>query len=158
MKKQSFIHRDSKLRLLSLKLSSNPEATVVDDPEGIDGKINQGTDGRKYYLAEFEDPENPFNPTRLRVVAQNSDSQGNGVWRVPAPKRMMTFKGKEIPAGIVTQYVEPYVVNDRTVETYTTVVFKHEIVEQVFERAGHTIVGVDSDVTITKDADLGILS
>jgi hypothetical protein len=153
MKKQSFIKADRQLRLIDVKLSSNPEAMVEDDKNGVNGKINVASDGRKYYIAEFADPDNPFNPSRTRVISQNTGTGGINVWRVPAPKAMLAFKGKNIPADIVTQFVEPYTIGDRVMDVYTTVVFRHEIVEHVFARAGHQIVGVEIEDTVQVGAD-----
>lgn len=152
MKNQSFVNPNAKLKLEKIALSENPEAKVVDDPDGLKGKINEGVDGRKYYIAHFSDPHNPFIPQRIRVVAQTTNSAGEPVWRVPNAKQMASFIGKEIPGAIVTRMVEPYVVDeDRDpVDSYTTVVFGNEPIEQVFARAGHQIIGVD---TVTVEAD-----
>ena len=54
------ITTEAKLQLVSLRLSSNPESNVVEDTDGIDGQLNMTSDGRKYYIASFRDPENPF--------------------------------------------------------------------------------------------------
>jgi hypothetical protein len=153
MKAQSFIHPNAKLRLVNVKLSQNPDAKVENFADGIDGKINVGEDGRQYYIAEFEDPENFLAPTRTKVLSQSSSPSGENQWRVPNPKKLRTFMGKEVPAAIITRFVEPYVVGERTVDTYTTIVLRGEIIEQVFQRAGHIIVGVTADENVPTGAD-----
>jgi hypothetical protein len=150
MKTQSFINPNSKLRLVGVKLSSNTEAKVEKDSDGINGKINVGVDGRKYYLAEFEDPENFMAATRMRVVSQ-SGSEGAASWRLPSPKKMLANVGRDLPGAIITRFVEPYEVNGRMVDTYSTIVFGGEIIENVFQKAGHIIIGTTPDPTIVKD-------
>ena len=62
------ISAEAKLLLTSLRLSSKPDATVVDDKDGIDGKLNLTSDGRMYYIATFRDPSNPFGVERTTAL------------------------------------------------------------------------------------------
>ena len=140
----SQIHEDAKLKLVSMRLSANPEATLVDDTDGIDGKLNLTKDGRKYYIAIFQDPSNPFGVERYRVISQQSDSAGNAVWRSGNPALIKQFVGKLIPGDLVTKDVEEYIVGDNTVSQYTCVVLKGESIETIFRQQGHEL-GSETD-------------
>lgn len=122
-----------KIKLLGLRLSSNPNATV--DPSG---KFNVTSDGRLYLIAEFSDPNNPFGGIKRRTISQQFDSNGNPVWNINIAE-VRSLIGQQIDGQIITSVVEPYDVNGRSVSTYTTVVFAHENVETVFKNAGHPI-------------------
>jgi|10_taG_2_1085330.scaffolds.fasta_scaffold00131_35 hypothetical protein len=133
------ISAEAKLLLTSLRLSSKPDATVVDDKDGIDGKLNLTSDGRKYYIATFRDPSNPFGVERTRVIAQTTDSADNPVWKSGNPSLIKNFIGKPIPGDIVTRQVPAYMVGDRTVDSCSLVVLKNEAISSVFKSNGHDL-------------------
>ena len=143
----SQINDDAKLKLVSMRLSANPEATLVDDTEGIDGKLNLTKDGRKYYIAIFQDPTNPFGVERYRVISQQSDANNNPVWRSGYPSLIKQFIGKLIPGDLVTNTVEEYTVGLNTVSQYTCVVLKGESIETIFKQQGHELEPTHSEST-----------
>jgi len=149
----STISEDAKLKLTSMRLSANPEATTVEDTDGIEGKLNLTKDGRKYYIATFQDPTNPFGVERYRVISQQTDSAGNAVWRSGNPAQIKQFVGKLIPGDIVSNEVEEYTVGDNTVNFYSCVVLKGENIETIFKQQGHEIGGTsDEDYDAILDA------
>lgn len=122
------------LKLNSLRLSSNPEAQLSDDK-----KFNVTSDGRLYLIAEFENPDNPFGGVVRRTIAQQFAADGTTpVWKVNI-ESIRSFVGKTLAGEVVTKSVPAYVIGERTVTSYTTVVFAHENVETVFRNAGHEI-------------------
>lgn len=123
------------LKVLKLSLSTVESAVVVDAPEtmgikGLEGKLNKMKDGRLYYMAYFQDPENPFAPVQKRMM-----SQANlGEWKAGAPEQVGLFIGKTIKGSrIVSAMVEPYDLNGEVRDRYTTVVLPHETVESAFK-------------------------
>ena len=151
------INADSRLILKSLRLSSNPDKPVNDMEEGVNGKINTTSDGRGYFIAEFQDPSNPFAVTRSRVIQQQKDSVGNAVWRGPSPRDLSAWVGKQLPGEFVTRTVEPYTIGTETITSYTTVVLKNEMVTTVFRQAGHNVLingAVDTPSTVVEDVPL----
>lgn len=117
------------IKLVALRLSSNPNATV-------DGKFNVTSDGRKYLMAEFINPKNPFGGIVRRMIAQQFDSNGNAYWKVnPSDLHV----GETYEGDIVTSKVPAYDVNGRTVTTYTCVKFAHENIDTVLRNAGHAV-------------------
>ncbi len=148
------ISADSRLILKSLRLSSNPAKPVADMEEGVNGKINMTSDGRGYFIAEFQDPSNPFAVTRSRVIQQQKDTAGVAVWRGPSPRDLSTWVGKQLPGEFITRSVEPYSIGDSTATSYTTVVLKNEMVNTVFRQAGHDVVingAVDAVHTVVEE-------
>jgi len=135
----STINEDAKLKLTSMRLSANPEATTVEDTAGIEGKLNLTKDGRKYYIATFQDPTNPFGVERYRVISQQTDSAGNAVWRSGNPAQIKQFIGKLIPGDIVSKEVDEYTVGGNTVNWYSCVVLKGENIETIFRQQGHEL-------------------
>lgn len=123
------------LTLLNTRKSNNPESKI-DSKTGM----NITSDGRLYYIAEFQDPNNPFSPKREKVIAQQFDSIGNPIWKGGDPSVIKTFVGKQVAGEIVTKQVEAYQVAERIATTYTAVVLAHENVETVFRNAGHPLV------------------
>lgn len=139
------------LTLLKMRKSSNPNAQV-DSKTGL----NVTSDGRLYYIAEFSDPTNPFAPTRVKMISQQKDSQGNFIWKGGDPEVIKNYVGKQIAATTETHPVEDYDVNGRVVSTYTAVVFQHENVETVFRNAGHPIVNTVTGEVKTSSTELNI--
>ena len=148
----NFIGDDAKLLLTGIHLSSNPTSTIVDDPDMPGGKINVTTDGRKFYLATFRDPSNPFAPERTRVVSQTTNATGEAMWRAGNPATIKQFLNKTVPADIVTRNVEAYTVGDNVVETYSCIVMKGESIKTVFKQQGHDISQDDDMFVDTEDA------
>ena len=146
---------DAKLLLVNIRLSSKPDATVVEDKDGIDGKLNETSDGRKYYIATFRDPSNPFGVERTRVIAQTTDSSDNPVWKSGNPSMIKNFVGKQIPGDIVTRQVPSYMVGDRTVDSCSLVILKNESITSVFKSNGHDLDGDDLSDLGNLDLDTG---
>ena len=121
------------IKLLALRLSSNPTAQVSPD-----GKFNVAEDGRQYLIAEFSDPSNPFGGIKRRTISQQFNSNGVAVWNVNLDDIRKCI-GQPIEGRVVTHTVPSYTIGDRTVNTYTTVVFAHESETTVFKNAGHEI-------------------
>jgi len=144
------INPNSQIVLSGLTLSRNPDKPVIDDASGVDGKLNQTSDGRGYCMATFSDPSNPFAVTRSRVLQQQMDNDGNPQWRTATPAQLKSWIGKQIPGEFVTRTVETYSVNGRDCNTYTAVVLKGESVETIFRSAGHELVN-ESAVTTADD-------
>lgn len=134
------INDNSRIVLANLALSNNPDKPVIDDESGVDGKLNQTSDGRGYCMAYFSDPHNPFAVMRSRVIQQQMDANGNATWRSASPAQLKAWVGKEIPGEFITRTVEPYDVGGNTATTYTAVVLKGESISSIFKAAGHTIV------------------
>ena len=142
------INSDSRLTLVEMRLSRQPEATRVEDQDGVlqaDGKryLNLTSDNRKMYIAVFRDPTDPFGSERTRVFSQNTDSSGqNAVWKKGNPALIKNFVGKVVPAEIVTRDVVPYDVGGNTgITSYTCVVLKNENINSVFASQSHPVIG-----------------
>ena len=116
----------------ALRLSSNPSAKV-------EGNFNVSSDGRRYLIGVFSDPENPFGNQVIRSIAEQSANSPDFEGKVKAIRSMI---GQTTKGDIVTAKCEPYDINGRQVNTYTAVVFGHENIETVFRNAGHPIQDV----------------
>ena len=159
-----FVNEGQQIKLVGIILSSNPNATVLDDADttgikGLNGKINETSDGRKYYLAIFQDLDNPFQATRFRVISQQFDSTGNSIWKGGDPNQIKNYVGKALPGAIVNKQVEAYDVTSqdgtvRSVNTYTCVALKGENIVQLFSRAGHTLMSEATSSEATPDIKL----
>ena len=159
-----FVNEGQEIKLVGISLSSNPNATVLDDSnttgiKGLNGKINESSDGRKYYLAIFQDLDNPFQATRFRVISQQFDSSGNSIWKGGDPSMIKNYVGKALPGAIVTKEVEAYPVTSqdgtqREVTSYTCVALKGENIVQLFSRAGHTLTSEATSSEATPDIQL----
>ena len=141
----SQINENAKLKLVSMRLSANPDATVIDAEDGINGKLNQTSDGRAYYIATFQDPSNPFSTERYRVISQQTNSAGDSIWKAGNPSLIKQFIGKLIPGDIVTKDVPAYYVGENEVTSYSCVVLKGENIETVFRQQGHELTDNDSE-------------
>ena len=122
------------IKLVEVRKSMNAQAQVAESG------WNLTSDGREYYIAIFADANNPFAGHKTRVISQQFDSEQNAVWKGGDPKSIKAYIGKEMAGSFIKAKVEPYEINDRTVDTYTAVVLGHENVETVFRNAGHSIV------------------
>lgn len=137
------INPTAELQLVAVRLSAKADATLVDDKDGVNGKLNLTSDGRKYYISVFRDPSNPFGAERTRVIAQTTDSNDNPVWKAGNPSLIQQFVGKTIPGDIITKSVVPYTVDGREVMSYTSVVLKGETITSVFKGQGHQLMTSD---------------
>jgi len=126
------------LKIKSIHLSNNPNAQVHST-----GKFNVMKDGRLYLMATFADAQNPFGPTRQRMLSQQFNATTKlPEWRVDLKEiEAAMIAGVELPGDIVTMEVAPYIVNENTATSYSSVVFKHETAESVFLNSGHMPVG-----------------
>lgn len=104
------------------------------------GEVLAAKDGRSYYSAEFQDPANPFAATRKRNFWQQNNSAGVPEWRGADPAIVKSFVGKLIPGAIVSAEVEPFMIGEREVTIYTTVVLGNELSKQVFKSLGHPML------------------
>lgn len=95
-------------------------------------------DTRSYYAATFQDPANPFASTVTRMFWQQL-KDGVAYWKGADYEVIKGFVGKTVPGFISTQKVEPFMIGDRSVSTYTTVILGSELEEQVFKALGHII-------------------
>jgi|15BtaG_2_1085339.scaffolds.fasta_scaffold02482_3 hypothetical protein len=150
MKHNKTINPDSRIVLTSLSLSANPDKPVIESESGIDGKLNQTSDGRGYCMAHFSDPQNPFATIRTRVLQQQFDANDNPVWKSATPVMLKAWVGKEIPGEFITRDVETYQVSDRDCTTYTAVVLKGENIETIFKGAGHALA-TDTPLAVVVD-------
>ena len=138
------INPTSTIVLDSITLSRNPDKPVIDDETGVDGKLNQTSDGRGYCMAHFRDPNNPFAVLRTRVLQQQFDANGKPVWKSATPAQLKAWIGKSIPGDFVTRTVEEYTVNGNSATTYTAVVLKGESISSIFKAAGHELVNTQA--------------
>ena len=145
MAHENIIASTARVLLEDIRLSGNPDATTEDYPQGINGKINVSEDGRKYYIAVFTDPDNPFSPERYRVVSQTTDAAGNPVWKSGRPSKLKNFIGKTIPGDLVTREVEEYKVGENDVSIYSCVVLKGESISTVFRQQGHELMDSEEE-------------
>lgn len=117
-----------------------------------DGKVS-----RKYYTAKFADPLNPFAKQVSRNFWQNHDSEGKtAIWNGADPAAVKQFIGKTIPGHIATREVERYEIDQRPVDTYTTVILGEELESAVFKSLGHPLLGTSgepAEATTKKVAD-----
>lgn len=140
------INPDSKLKLVGIRLSGDETTKVVDDKSGVNGKLNETSDNRLFYIADFQDPENPFATTRSRIISQQFDSTGNAVWKGGSPSFIKNFIGKLIPGEIVTLDVPEFQIGERMVTTSTQVVLKGENILTIFRQSGHDLEDIESEI------------
>jgi len=111
------------VKIKSIRLSSNPNTEVVDSQDGINGKLNKGTDGDLFCIVELVDISNIMNLVKRTVNYR----QNGGVWRGLTPKEMLSAVGSTYP-GATTQKFETseYMIGTNKVHSYTTIVLPHE--------------------------------
>jgi hypothetical protein len=146
----------NKIVISNVSLSGNPTAKTVESVDGINGKLNQASDGALYCVVTLEDQSNPTRFVK-RVIAyrQQKNSQGQWAWRGATPKVFLGMKSRSIDGRSTTHNVEPYDVSGRTVSTYTTIVLTGENEATVFANAGHPIVAQAAEVGVMQpDASL----
>ena len=128
------------VKILKVRLSSNPEAEVSDD-----GKHNVMSDGRLYFLVDVRSATDVFGRIRSRMIAQQPNSAGDMFW----PRDPVAIKaavGTVTEGQIVTREVEPYELNDNTVSQYTMFVFADETIETAFRQANHPLAEAEVEV------------
>jgi len=133
------INPESKIKLVGMRLSGDETTKVIDNTDGVNGKLNETSDGRAFYMADFQDPDNPFAPVRTRMVSQQFDSADNPVWKAGNPAMIKKFVGKLIPGEIITLDVPDFQIGERVVNTATSVVLKGENIQTIFRQAGHDL-------------------
>ena len=127
------------VKILKVRLSSNPEAEVSDD-----GKHNVMSDGRLYFLVDVRSATDVFGRIRSRMIAQQPNSAGDMFW----PRDPVAIKaavGTVSEGQIVTRKVEPYELNGNTVSQYTMFVFADELIETAFRQSNHPLA--ETEVT-----------
>ena len=105
-------------------------------------------DGRSYYTATFQDPENPFGKAVSRNFWQQKNAAGEPVWKGADPEQVKPFLKKLIPGYIATRKVEAYPVTgtdgvERSANIYTTVILGSELEEQVFKSLNHPLATLE---------------
>lgn len=110
------------------------------------GQVKEAKDTRKYFPVEFSAGFGQRSVSRNLWEEFKNDKNGlpttDKVWRRGNYQEAIAAmeSGAEISGDIVTRKVEKYSLGDRTIETYTTVVFSDEKVENVFAQANHPIL------------------
>ena len=131
-----------------LKLVSISE--VKTEKVRTDGKAS-----RQYYSAVFSDPNNPFAKTVQRNFFQQHNADGTeGIWKGGNPSEVKQFIGKTIPGEIVSETVEAYQIDGRSVGTYSTVVLSGENKATVFKSCGHVIAIAQTSVVAEKATEV----
>lgn len=156
------------IKLKNVRLSANPDAKTAEYAEGVDGKVNVSTSGKKFAVLEFEDDSNPLAVKRAqRNYWMNQNAQGEDTrWPGLAPKELLAkVVGKTIPGKFVTYRVNPHQVTlgDRTitVNKATTFLMQDELNEDRSIEAANflrivgnndinTIIGADDSVLASK--------
>lgn len=128
------------LILSKIRLSGRPTAAVVEvngRKFNLTNEKNPDNKPRLFFVADFEDSENPFAPTRSRAITQQYDNAGTPVWKIPVD-RIFASVGKVVPGELVTKPVTPYIIREgqKPATSYSAVVFPHENADQVFLNAG----------------------
>lgn len=137
-----------KIILKNVRLSGNPDTEVVDDKNGINGKLNKMEDGRLFFIAELED-DDLFKRTKRSVVYSTNEK---GQWQGANPKQFAAVIGQVVPdARVVSEAVMPYSIGEgdkaRMVSTYSTIILAKENVVTVFNNAGHTLANDETMVS-----------
>ena len=127
--------------IAKIGLSTNPTAKVVENADGIGGKLNLAKDGALYCGVTLEDRSNPLKYVRRHVnYRQQKNSAGEWVWKGATPVQFAKLQGSKVNGTVVTRTVQPYDVQGREVDSYTTIVLAGENEATVFRNAGHEIV------------------
>ena len=125
------------LKIVAVRLSANPSTPVVDDENGVNGKINVGSDGRQFFTVEFQDSTNPFAPVKSRNFWQAEI----GKWTAITPKVAMSLVGKTVPGQIINAPCESYSLTgndgvERTFTSITCIQLGHESAELAVRATG----------------------
>ena len=125
-----------KVFIKAVRLSENPETLVVDNKDGVGGKLNKTEDGRLFCMLQLEDGD-LLRTTRRNIMYSQNDQ---GRWPGASPAILTQNIGASLPGQVVTKVVKEYNIGTRTVNTYSTIVLAKESVGTVFRNAGHDIV------------------
>lgn len=115
------------------------------------GELKTASDNRQYYAVEFSAGFGQKNISRNIFETFKTDSKTGlptqeKVWsrgtREEALAQMRL--GHEVEAQKVTKTVEPYMIGENTVNSYSTVVFADEKIESVFASANHPILNEET--------------
>lgn len=121
-------------------------------------EVKEAKDGRKYYVLsasqaiDFDGKAiaDPFSPIAKRTIWQQFTAKSsedldrndiNPEWKSGNPELVAKVIGLPITGQIVTEEVADYVINERTVNKYTTIVFPKETIDNVFKNSGHPLNG-----------------
>ena len=142
--KVEFIKDGKEIEIVSVRLSDNPDAEILQVEFGVNGYINitnsDQTEPVKYYIIDFMSIHSPLSLHRSRIMFQSLNKNGNPVWRRITPDKAKEFIGSVIPGDIVTREVIPYKIKDKLVNVATYVVLPGENIYKVFQGHGHIIV------------------
>jgi len=126
--------------------------------------LRKASDNRNYFVATFSSGFGQKVVKRTFWEQFKKDAAGNNLtekyWERGSYDQAMGLlsSGEAIEGNRVTRTVEPYMIgegeNQRSVNTYTTVVFPGESVESVFTAADHNIVDTESGEILKKKAIL----
>ena len=131
----------------TVKLVSISE--VKTEKARTDGKIS-----RKYYTAYFMDALNPFAKKQQRnFFEDHANDEGTAtIWKSGDPAIVKQFIGKELPGQIVNCEVEPYMINDRSVTSFTTVLLDGERLSTILKQSNRilkpeaTVANIKQDI------------
>lgn len=143
----------------SVGLSTNPQAQVVDFPNGINNKLNvitkEGSSkGCHYFVMNIVNKTNPERAVRRTLVCrQTRNAAGNLVWSGLTPNEALAQVGRVVEqTEVVSRQVPPYVVNGNTTTKYSTIMLAGETVESLFKTKGHELIQqVSSEVQAKLD-------
>lgn len=127
------------------------------------GDLQEAKDGRNFFTITLQGGFGQKTISRNMWQQVKRDDEGNAIegsayWeRGSREDALALLESKQpIEAKKVTLEVEPYLIGDRKVNTYSTVIFPDENIETVFRNAGHPIVDTETGEVIasTKKAVL----
>lgn len=140
------------LIILSIGLSDNPQAKVVETDGSKFNQMSAEKGGRLYLVQKMIDDRNPNSGIKTRLVSQDFNSvTGEPVWKQPV-EWLRKAVGKEIDGKFVREEVAPFQITSKrivngvltevtnTATRFGAVVFGDETVKQVFHNNGHRLV------------------
>lgn len=121
------------------KLKVHSVSAVKTEKERKDNKKS-----REFLTVALADASNPFSPkVYIRNIFQRTLKSGDNSWGAMNPLALKQLEGTMIEGKVATVNVEPYIIkgdkpeNDRTVSTFTTILFAGETIESVARQQGH---------------------
>lgn len=145
------------IKIINIRLSTNPETIITDDESGVNGKCNLTLDNKSFVVLDVIEDSNPFKFIRRTVSYFKND---NGNWAGYSPKEMEDIKGKPIEGGlIVTAKVAPYFIGDLEQTKYTTLILPHEVAyykenrAKFFESLGKPLTITPLNTLINEDEE-----
>lgn len=126
--------------------------------------LREASDKRNYFVATFSSGFGQKIAKRTFWQQFVKDAAGNNTekkyWERGSYEQAQSLlkSGEAIEGNRVTRTVEPYMIgegeNQRSVNTYTSIVFPGETIEAVFAAADHKLVDTDSGEIIVPKAIL----